>query len=170
MEGIHSHAHSHGGCGHSHTEIAPVSSPVRPDEDEDTLDRRILAGLLPAEPPAALAPAASLREEFLRAERLYHHVVDDVGECEGEHSVERHITDALGAFTRCSALVRSEGVFSPNETMDDISTGALQYLLIEFYIAALRQRRMTNRLVVIDAWLKGVHNNESSFHDAGSPS
>jgi hypothetical protein len=140
------HGHSHGDdCGHAHGAAEPI--PMKPEADlNDDSDRRLIAGLLPTE-HALGTPAASLREEFYRAESLYHHVVDDIGECEGEHNVGRHETDALGAFTRCSAMVRADGIFSSNETLEDIATSSLQYLLIEFYIAALRQRRMTNRCV-----------------------
>ena len=146
-----SHSHSHGGCDHSHGPAHAsedhADAAVAAAEEEETsggAERRLLAGLLPPE-VTEVAPAASLREEFLRAERLYHHVVDDAGGCEGEHSVDRHVTDALAAFSRCSRIVREEGLFSRNETLDDVAAGALQYLLLEFYIATLRQRRSDNR-------------------------
>jgi hypothetical protein len=145
------HGHSHGGgCGHSHGSGPPppsspkTSSAAPKGSDDDENERLLYAGIVQAEKRPD-RPAGSLREEFLRAERLYHHVVDDIGECDGEHSVDKHVNDALVAFTRCSAWVRSEGIFSSNESLDDISTSSLQYLLIEFYIATLRQRRMTNR-------------------------
>lgn len=143
-----SHSHSHGGCDHSHGPTPATEDHAdaahAAAEDDVTSERRLLAGLLPPE-VTEVAPAASLREEFLRAERLYHHVVDDAGGCEGEHSVDRHVTDALAAFSRCSRIVREEGLFSRNETLDDVAAGTLQYLLLEFYIATLRQRRNDNR-------------------------
>jgi len=102
----------------------------------------------------------SLAAQFLRAEALYHHVVESspmpgdlADECAAlgggggaaaatggcAHPVA-HLPDAIAAFERAAAAVRREGTFSSNEGVADIATGDLQYLLIDYYEARLRQQ------------------------------
>lgn len=45
-------------------------------------------------------------------------------------------------FSECASLVRKECTFSENEELDDVKTGDLQYLLIDFYLGKLLMRVM----------------------------
>lgn len=123
--------HSHG-PGHSHGAAeaapAPAHSPSVPA----------------AVAPPSSVPETSLALEFSRAQQLYQHIDTGEGECE-LHSVPKHVDDALRAFLRCDVAVRRERVFSANEELEDIHTELLQYLLIDHYIASLRQRLMDKR-------------------------
>ena len=47
---------------------------------------------------------------------------------------------ALSTFERCRALAANVSLFSPNETEDDVSSGDLQYLGIDYYIGDLSFR------------------------------
>ncbi|OAA45793.1 TAP42-like protein [Beauveria brongniartii RCEF 3172] len=47
---------------------------------------------------------------------------------------------ALALYTRCRALVAAASLFSPNETVDDVATSALPYLLLDLRLADLVQR------------------------------
>ncbi|RKO93001.1 TAP42-like protein [Blyttiomyces helicus] len=47
---------------------------------------------------------------------------------------QKDVKEAVRAFTRCAALVRSLGVFSSNETLEDINTSDLRYLLVDAYL------------------------------------
>jgi len=44
-------------------------------------------------------------------------------------------------LSRCAALVSSLGLFSPNETLEDIATSELQYLLVDFYLGDALNRK-----------------------------
>ncbi|KAM3484960.1 hypothetical protein MY8738_001643 [Beauveria namnaoensis] len=46
----------------------------------------------------------------------------------------------LALYTRCRALVAAASLFSPNETVDDVATSALPYLLLDLRLADLVQR------------------------------
>ena len=89
------------------------------------------------------ADDSSLPVAFIHAEALYHHVIEGtpLSSCTNHHMGE-HISEAIRCFLRCSSLVRSESIFSSNEAVADINTEDLQYLLIDYYIASLRQQVM----------------------------
>ncbi|KAL1344270.1 hypothetical protein AAHE18_08G034500 [Arachis hypogaea] len=56
------------------------------------------------------------------------------------------------ALEKCEEMVSKLGLFSPNETKDDISTNNLKYLLVPFYLAELTERiTQDDRLQVIKA-------------------
>ena len=137
------------------------------EEDDEFLVRRPEAASLPTEaeqlqaayaalaaPPPTFAAAAAhaaaaaiapdtLPAHWTRAEALFHHIQDN-GDASGcpvaHHCPAEHLTDALGAFRACAVLIRSEGLFSPNEVVEDVPTPHLRYLLAEYYIAALLLR------------------------------
>jgi hypothetical protein len=110
---------------------------------------------------------ADLPRTFARAEALFHHVVDGdalPGGCGGEggasgaHDEARHVRDGVAALVRCAALVRSTGAVSSNECVDDMRTEDLRYLLVEYYLAGLRQRvgDATARLAALEAAAVGL--------------
>lgn len=138
----HSHSHS-GGCDHDHSSHARA-----PVEDHSALFQAAAPSTLLSSATAEVLRRVheSIAEEslpalFARAEALFHHIVDGAAleECK-DHDQLAHTADALAAFVRCSSMVRTEGIFSRNESMGDMKTEDLQYLLIEFFIAELRQR------------------------------
>jgi hypothetical protein len=85
----------------------------------------------------------SLSSSWARAEALFHHIQDN-GDASGcpvaHHCPEAHIREALDAFRACASLIKRDGLFSPNEVVEDIGTAELRYLLAEYYIAALLVR------------------------------
>lgn len=117
------HSHDHG---HTHDQIAHPGH----------------ADTLPIQPSRAHGDLAS---HFATAEALYHHVIDGdamagCGMAGHTHDEAAHVRDGIAALLRCANLVRSEGIFSNNERVEDINTEALRYFLIEYYLACLRQR------------------------------
>ncbi|KAF2152571.1 type 2A phosphatase-associated protein 42 [Myriangium duriaei CBS 260.36] len=48
---------------------------------------------------------------------------------------------AISEYTECLKVADRVSLFSPNETLDDVSTNDIQYFLISFYLAALYTRR-----------------------------
>lgn len=142
--------HSHGSGdahGHSHGAAEPVATPQLDDA----------AAAAASAPVEHLHPhevrGESLAHEFLRAQALYAHIVGDSASALAvepypcvEHDESSHVFDALRMFTTCAVLVRTEGVFSDNETLRDMLTESLQFLLIEYYIGSLLQRLSDDRV------------------------
>lgn len=126
-DGVHAdHEHRHGCCD---------------DQHADGGGSRVLSDL----PPPSRVAELSLPLEYSRAELLFHHIEDGSGECE-DHSVPRHVNDALAAFTNCASIIRREAIFSDNEIVEDMNTEDLKYLLVEVYIAALQSKVMEGRV------------------------
>lgn len=56
------------------------------------------------------------------------------------------------ALHRCEDMVNNLGLFSPNETKDDISTANLKYILVPFYLAELMEKiAQEDRLQILKA-------------------
>ncbi len=53
------------------------------------------------------------------------------------------LTAAIGEYEECVDLTSRLGLFSPNESADDIATGNLPYLLVEYHLADLVQKTPT---------------------------
>lgn len=160
------HSHSHGGhCSHDHGAPPPaaaLAAPERPPRDMDAVlhpNDPLLSGGIAAGEGSSGAPGladGSFKTSFLRAEALYHHIIDDtpacpdvteaagdaatVGGTQGVHDVAKHVEDAIRLFSACMKQLRYDGLISANETVKDMSTDTLQYLLIDFYLASLHQR------------------------------
>jgi len=50
------------------------------------------------------------------------------------------IQEVLDGFLLVSSMMQREGIFSPNEDLDDISSSKLKYILTDYYIGELRGR------------------------------
>jgi len=103
---------------------------------------------------------------------------------------QSEVQNALGLFLRISNGVQSASMFSSNEELDDISSGSLKYLLVEYYIAQLLEKivdvdsstrdvsRIRNLKLATDRYwaflnkcesIKLVHKQDlESFHREGS--
>ncbi|KAK7510984.1 type 2A phosphatase-associated protein 42 [Phyllosticta citriasiana] len=56
-----------------------------------------------------------------------------------------NLSSAIATYNKCSKVADQVSLFSPNESLEDVSSGDLQYFLIDFYIAELVQKiRGTN--------------------------
>ncbi|KAI9829855.1 MAG: hypothetical protein M1819_005953 [Sarea resinae] len=53
------------------------------------------------------------------------------------------VREAVATYEDCRKLAAGLSLFSPNETLEDISSDALRYLLIDFYLAELVQKENT---------------------------
>jgi hypothetical protein len=146
------HASSFGGCCDEH---GPAPAPSAAASAAAAAAAAASSSGLDSSEPALLdrAPSASLRLEFSRAEQLYQHIEGEDSSSAGgpayaclDHSVDAHVRDALRAFLSCAVLVRREGVAaSRGETLEDINTEDIRYLLVEFYIASLRGKATERR-------------------------
>ncbi|KAK2067768.1 hypothetical protein P8C59_001478 [Phyllachora maydis] len=50
------------------------------------------------------------------------------------------LAEAIEGYKSCLRMIDSLGLFSPNETLDDIATSDLPYMLAEYYLAELTQK------------------------------
>lgn len=50
------------------------------------------------------------------------------------------LTSAIEDYTECLELISQLRIFSPNESLEDLSTGDLPYLLVHFHLAELIQK------------------------------
>lgn len=50
------------------------------------------------------------------------------------------LTDAIGDYTECLELISQLRIFSPNESLEDLSTTDLPYLLVNYHLAELIQK------------------------------
>ncbi|KAK5019108.1 Type 2A phosphatase-associated protein 42, partial [Cryomyces antarcticus] len=53
---------------------------------------------------------------------------------------QENLTAAITAYEECLRIADRVSLFSPNETLEDIASGDLQYLLLNYYVAELLQR------------------------------
>src|ERR1700761_6854688 len=53
------------------------------------------------------------------------------------------LSSAIAAYSECRQLVDRISLFSPNESLEDIASSELQYLLLDYYLADLTLRRTT---------------------------
>ena len=127
-------SHDHSEHDHARRILVTPSVTKQQSERDQALDKFALAESSSSQPlPLSL--------EYSRAELLFRHI-ERGDTCDEDHDPARHALDALRAFLRCSELARQEGVLpSKNESIDDILTENLRYLLIEYYIAILRSQR-----------------------------
>ena len=70
------------------------------------------------------------------------------------------ITDLIERLQKCQRIIESEASFSKNEEFDDISTGSIKYLAINYYIGKLHGQ-------VMNLYSRKIHLIESrnSFND-----
>ncbi|WOK99869.1 PP2A regulatory subunit TAP46 [Canna indica] len=58
-----------------------------------------------------------------------------------ESSIDQNVLrKGIQALRRCDEMISKLGLFSSNETKDDVSTANLKYLLVPFYIAELTEK------------------------------
>ncbi|CAG8459055.1 2441_t:CDS:2 [Paraglomus brasilianum] len=75
-------------------------------------------------------------EEFSQGQQLYTSIEESTLDSV-DSGYQNDVKKAIGHFTRCAHLVRELSLFSINETVDDISTTDLKYLLVEAYLGTL---------------------------------
>ncbi|KZF23113.1 type 2A phosphatase-associated protein 42 [Xylona heveae TC161] len=68
-------------------------------------------------------------------------------------SYQENLEAAIGTYEECRKIASQVALFSSNETLEDISSRDLQYLLIDFYLAELllRQNAPSRKSVLLQA-------------------
>ncbi|KAJ5074681.1 immunoglobulin-binding protein [Anaeramoeba ignava] len=80
----------------------------------------------------------SLPSLFFSAEKMAQEIIDGPND-------QKKSFECIKLFEEISVRIRRESLFSPNETVDDVQTGYLKYLLTPYYLAQLKQQIMANR-------------------------
>eukprot|EP01155_Anaeramoeba_flamelloides_P025601 Anaeramoba_flamelloidesa814291_180.p1 GENE.a814291_180~~a814291_180.p1 ORF type:complete len:378 (+),score=139.43 a814291_180:36-1169(+) len=88
----------------------------------------------------------SLPDLFEQGQKLCESI--DKGGFEREELPDQ-INKCLSIFDKVGKLMRSNSVFSENETIKEIKTSSLKYLLVPYYIAEVQNRISTKRDIVI---------------------
>ncbi|ORX54290.1 putative TOR signaling pathway regulator [Piromyces finnis] len=78
----------------------------------------------------------TLKEEFEVGQKLYNDIINSTLSSNDEN-FQKQVNDAIRHFTRASILVQQLSIFSINETVDDINTSDLKFLLIKVYLGEL---------------------------------
>ncbi|KAJ4296912.1 Type 2A phosphatase-associated protein 42 [Kalmusia sp. IMI 367209] len=86
----------------------------------------------------------SIRALFLTAERLR----NDLNSFPDSNSptYQENLTSAIATYESCLALSEQVSLFSPNESLDDVSSSDIQYMSISYHVADLIQK-LRNREV-----------------------
>ena len=80
----------------------------------------------------------SLRSLFEQAEEKKAALANSYDTTSPQYRV--NLSSAIKAYDECRRLAGELSIFSPNESLDDIATSSLPYLLINFHLAELRQK------------------------------
>ena len=93
--------------------------------------RLLLSRIVPVVGMSSLASEQplSLSETFQRAQRLFQSLE--------ENNDQDAANECVGLFENCLRLIRRNGIFSQNETEDDLTTTSLSYLLVHAYLGKL---------------------------------
>jgi immunoglobulin-binding protein 1 len=78
----------------------------------------------------------SLRELFADAEHD-RKGLEMPGESTTSAAFQENLANAIATYEECLKVASRVSLFSPNETLEDINSGDLQYLLINFHLAEL---------------------------------
>ncbi|KAJ3148775.1 hypothetical protein HDU86_007330 [Geranomyces michiganensis] len=92
--------------------------------------------------PSGLDESCSLRAEFARGRYLYAKL-EDSQLSSSDPQFQKSAIECIASFTRCSSLVKQLGIFSRNETVEDVNTADLRYLLIDVYAAEIMSKLVT---------------------------
>jgi immunoglobulin-binding protein 1 len=95
---------------------------------------------LAMEDTAAMSPPLSLRAAFVRG-GLAHAALERSPLPSSSPAYQAQVEEALSALRQAAAQASAAGVFSANETLDDVATADLKYLLIDALLGDLAGRR-----------------------------
>ncbi|KAI4377164.1 hypothetical protein MLD38_014841 [Melastoma candidum] len=90
----------------------------------------------------------SLQSLFEQARKIY--------DAASDSSVDQDLVrKGVDVFHRCEDMISKLGLFSPNESKDDISTVNLKYILVPFYVAELTEKVLSgDRIQILQSSLE----------------
>ncbi|KAF1965213.1 type 2A phosphatase-associated protein 42 [Bimuria novae-zelandiae CBS 107.79] len=83
----------------------------------------------------------SIRALFLTAERLRNNL--DNFPDSNSPTYQENLANAIATYESCLALSEQVSLFSPNESLDDVSSSDIQYMSISYHLAELTQKLRT---------------------------
>jgi hypothetical protein len=87
-----------------------------------------------------MSEQSNIRSLFANAKGLHRQL--DSWQSTGE-LYQDHLRTAIATFEECRQLADSVSMFSPNETLDDLSSQNLQFLSIDYYLGELVLKNIT---------------------------
>ncbi|KAF2703351.1 type 2A phosphatase-associated protein 42 [Pleomassaria siparia CBS 279.74] len=80
----------------------------------------------------------SIRALFLKAERARQEIATTYDH--NSPTAQENLTTTIATYEECLKISEQASLFSPNETLDDVSSSDLQYMAISYQLAELIQR------------------------------
>ncbi|KAI8056649.1 TAP42-like protein [Syncephalis plumigaleata] len=85
----------------------------------------------------------SVADLFRQGQAIYRSL-EDSSLSSGDTEFQRQLEEAITKFEVCARDVQSLSLFSDNETLDDLATGHLRFILLDAYLAELIIKRTNN--------------------------
>ncbi|KAJ3012861.1 UNVERIFIED_CONTAM: hypothetical protein HDU68_000986 [Siphonaria sp. JEL0065] len=103
----------------------------------------------------------SLSTQFEKAQRSFNEIESsDLGCSCDEYQSKLH--SCLAMLSSCAVMVRQLGIFSSNETIQDLNTLDLRFLLIDFYLGVLALKRTSVTPTSSTSTALAINHNNSS--------
>ncbi|KAJ3215376.1 hypothetical protein HDU67_000532 [Dinochytrium kinnereticum] len=80
--------------------------------------------------------SSSLKQKFLSTQSIYHRI-EGSEVPPSDDSFQNDVRSAITGFRECVEMVRSLAIFSTNETVEDINSSDLSFLLLDYYLAEM---------------------------------
>ncbi|CAG8500633.1 5287_t:CDS:2 [Acaulospora morrowiae] len=88
----------------------------------------------------------SLNGQFLAGQELYEKI-ENTSLASSDPVYQEDVKNAILLFSKCAELVSKLNLFSPNETVDDINSVDLRFLLVEAYLGDLTSKLVNDNRV-----------------------
>ncbi|KAK9708767.1 Type 2A phosphatase-associated protein 42 [Basidiobolus ranarum] len=97
-----------------------------------------------------MSEIVSLGQHFNKGQRLFR-LLENSELSTIDTKYQKQVTDCSEIFTSCLQQVRKAGVFSSNETLEDMKTSDLKYFLLEYYLGELSLKTVgPERFVLVE--------------------
>ncbi|RKP27631.1 TAP42-like protein [Syncephalis pseudoplumigaleata] len=83
--------------------------------------------------------------DLFRQGQASYRALEDSPLSSGDAEFQRQLEEAIAKFEACARDVQALSLFSDNETLDDLATGHLRFVLLDAYLAELTIKRTNQR-------------------------
>ncbi|KAJ1650981.1 Type 2A phosphatase-associated protein 42 [Dispira simplex] len=105
----------------------------------------------------------SLKSLFLTAQQEFKDI-ENLTMSARESAYQDQVQRCLGHFNRCRSMVNQLALFSTNESLDDLATGSLRYLVAEAYMGHLVQKLTSDSPDARPTLLKRARDHYDTFY------
>ncbi|KAJ1951113.1 Type 2A phosphatase-associated protein 42 [Dispira parvispora] len=105
----------------------------------------------------------SLKSLFTTAQQEFE-VIESLTMSAREPAYQDQVQRCLSHFNRCRLMVNQLALFSTNESLDDLATGSLRYLVVEAYMGHLVQKLTSDSPSTRPSLLKQARDHYDNFY------